>query len=178
MDLYADDIGGGFYPTAQMPMTAPFEISWIYLTRPFVNHPKIYRCPVDTSTNWDATPPRRASYGINAYFTPNHGPYWGVRNNEIEDPSGTIIGAEVVENLTTDHIMPMHWGDPPAITDAMIQAKEWDMATQRPKKVAWQRHLGRANYVFTDGHAAATDFKDTWGQVPGNPPFLDRYDTK
>ena len=159
-----------------MPMTEPFELSWIYLTRPYVEQLEVYRCPSDESVNWDAMMmQRRTSYGINAYFTPNHPPYEGIRPDSIKQPSRTIIAAELVENVAMDHFMPMYWGNPPAVVNAMMQNRQWDAATQLPKTIFHTRHLGSTNYVFTDGHAATHRFSDTWVQNQGAPPTVDWY---
>jgi prepilin-type processing-associated H-X9-DG protein len=41
------------------------------------------------------------------------------------------------------------------------------------------RHFGeRANYVFTDGHASAHPFGETWQQDPGSLPVIDWYDVR
>jgi len=177
MDLYAGDDADNFYPTARMPMTAPPETSWIHLTRPYVDALAVYRCPSDDSTNWDAgMMPRLTSYGINAYFTPNHPPYRGIRPASIANPSKTIIAAELIEDVAMDHFMPMYWGDPPAVPNAMMQAGQWDAAASAPRTIIHTRHAGRANYVFTDGHAANHVFDETWLQDPGQPPRRNWYD--
>ena len=116
MDLYAQDDPRNFYPTARMPMSAPFETSWIHLTAPYVDMLDVYHCPSDDTTQWsnDGTD-RFTSYGINAYFTPNHPPYYGIKPIQIANPAETIIAAELVQTLNggmmkADHFMPMFWG--------------------------------------------------------------------
>ena len=180
MDMYALDDAQSYYPTAQMAMMGdPFTVSWIYLTKPYVDELAVYRCPTDESDNWTAATPRRSSYGINAYFTPNHPPYFGVTPADITEPSRTIIGAELVQDLTMDHFMPMFWGDPPRVASPMAVAAQWDSVNERPRTVAHTRHpTDSANYIFTDGHAAASGFTDTWQQTAGNQPTVDWYDVR
>lgn len=179
MQMYADQDPRHFYPTARMPMTAPIETSWISLTQPLVDQLEAYRCPADASTNWESPMmPRPSSYGINAYFTPNHPPHNGITPSQIVNPSQTIIAAELIEDVAMDHFMPMYFGDPPAVTNAMMQAGQWDKTTASPTKIKYTRHVGAANYVFTDGHAATHSFADTWHQTPGSPPTRDWYDPK
>lgn len=93
----------------------------------------IYRCPGDRRTNgW--------SYGMNVYL--ELGPdddYVGKprtwrRTTSIPEPAGTIIFAE--SSSLADHIMPHFWA---SISDSI------DLASNR--------HAGRANYTFADGHA-------------------------
>ncbi len=180
MDLYAEDDPRNFYPTARMPMTAPIETSWLHLTRPYVDGRDVYRCPCDRSHNWDTGPTGRlASYGINAYLTPNHPPYRGVCPHHLRFPSRTVLAAELVEDLSTDHFMPMFWGDPAAVPNSGMEAMQWDKAKALPKTVMHSRHAGeRANYILADGHAAAHVFADTWRQEPGERPEVDWYDPK
>ena len=195
MDLYAQDDPKNFYPTAQMPATDPFEESWVYLTRPYLDDLAAYRCPNDPSENFGDPPAdphvsgdaRITSYGINAYFTPNHPPYNGIKPASIANPSQTIIAAELIEADAVmmapmkrmDHFMPMYWGDPPAEADAAIQSRQWDAAAALPKTIQHTRHFdANANYVFTDGHASTHTFEDTWQQTPGQAPDVDWYDPR
>ncbi len=177
MEMYAGDDARGFYPTARMPMTAPPETSWIHLTRPYVAALDVYVCPADASENWEAAMmPRISSYGINAYFTPNHPPHFGITPAQVTRPAETVIAAEVTEDVAIDHFMPMYWGDPPAVPNAMMQSRQWDAATQRPRTIAFDRHKQTANYVFTDGHAANHPFDETWQQHPGAEPRVNWYE--
>ena len=186
MDMYAQDDPNNFYPTARMPMSATGKPTWLDLTKPYVDELNVYRCPSDESEHWDAgTMPRLTSYGINAYFTPNHPPYSGIAPAEIAHPSETVIAAELVERMVdgtpmgADHFMPMYWGDPPAVSNTMMQDKQWDATRGRPKTIDHTRHPGEnANYVFTDGHAGTLEFDATWRQQSGSAPSVDWYDPK
>ena len=206
MTMYADQDRREFFPTARMPgmpmngdPAAPFQMSWVYLLAPyvgvemtvpddptpediqlFVQAMEVCRCPEDQSQNWDSMMmPRLASYGINAYLTPHHPPHWGVKASQIQFPSRCVLSAELTEEMGMDHFMPMYWGDPPAVVSPMIQTRQWDTATQRPKVIQHTRHGGeRANYVFTDGHAGAHPFSDTWQQFPGSAPTHNWYDPR
>lgn len=177
MQMYADEDPRHYYPTARMPMTDTSLPTWMELTESYVERLDVYRCPSDDSDNWDAAMmPRLVSYGINAYFTPNHLPYNGITPTQIAGPSQTIIAAELIDNLAADHFMPMYWGDPPAVSAMMMQNRQWDASTGLPKTVIHTRHLGRANYVFADGHAATHEFEETWQQEAGREPVIDWYD--
>ncbi len=206
MTMYADNDDQQFFPTARMPgmsmggnPAAPFQMSWIYLLAPyvgvemtvpsnptaeeiqrFVQAMEVCHCPEDHSQNWNAMMmPRLASYGMNAYLTPNHPPHWGVRISQVRSPTHCVVLAELTEEMAMDHFMPMYWGDPPAVTNPMIQARQWDRTTQRPRVIQHSRHGGeRANYVFADGHAGAYGFAETWEQTSGNRPSRNWYDPR
>lgn len=180
MDLYATDHRKNQYPTAQMMMMGdPFEMSWLYLTKPYIQDQTAYRCPADDSDKFEEAMVmnrRQTSYGINGYFTPNHGPYYGIRQEEVKNPSNTIIAAELIENITMDHFMPMFWGSPPRVSSMMAQNAQWDATLKEPKTVMIRRHDPTANYVFTDGHAGVHPFEETWMQSGGSEPEIDWYD--
>ena len=206
MTMYAGDDSRNFFPTARMPgmamggnPPAPFRMSWIYLLAPyvgvdmtlpadpspdeirdFVHTMEVCKCSEDHSENWDSMMMQRlTSYGINAYLTPNHPPHWGVKASQIFSPSRCVLSAELTEEMGMDHFMPMYWGDPPAVSNAMIHTRQWDTDTQLPKVIQHTRHAGeRANYVFADGHAEAHPFSDTWSQTLGFKPDRNWYDPR
>src|SRR5205807_130997 len=107
-------------------------------------------------------------YGINAYFTPNHPPYFGIRMASIVRPAECILVTELTDPVTEDHFMPMFFGNPPKVVDADAQDEQWDMEKAEPKQVAIRRHQGGANYVFAEGHAKYHRFPQTWQQTPGS----------
>jgi len=203
MTMYADDDPRSFFPTARMPgmsmmgdPVAPFEMSWLNLLAPYLGVDQISepdaddgqiaryierfeaaRCPEDQSQNWQATVlPRLSSYGINAYLTPNHPPYHGLRQDQVLFPDRTVLAAELKEEMGVDHFMPMFWGDPPAVANPMMQMRQWNAAENLPKVIEHTRHASeRANYVMADGHAAPHQFADTWEQTLGEKPSRDWY---
>lgn len=84
----------------------------------------------------------------------------------------------MIEDVTMDHFMPMYFGSPPRVTDGMMQGRQWDATESLPKTLAFDRHTTKANYVFTDGHAASHAFEETWVQTAASPPQVDWYDPK
>jgi len=184
MQMYADDDKDSFFPTAEMQSHSHAHgavESWIHLTEPYLEAQDVYVCPSDDSENWDEPMPmnqRVTSYGINAYFTPNHPPYHGLMPSEIVNPSKAVIAAEIIEDVTMDHFMPMFFGSPPHVANMMMQTAQWEATASVPKTLAFKRHTTTANYVFTDGHAASHAFTDTWQQINGARPTIDYYDPK
>ena len=181
MQMYADQSERNVYPTAGMMGHTP----WMELLRPYIDAPKFYRCPSDRSEKWEGDEPAApgvTSYGLNAYFTPNHPPYHGMNAVSVKRPSRTVLIGEAAYQeykIDKDHIMPMFWGDPPVVSGmmaGMARPHEWDSDTHRPKSLAFERHGGAANYAFADGHAATHPFTDTWEQAAGQPPSVDWYD--
>ena len=103
-------------------------------------------------------------------------------HSQITSGSRTITVAELAPDRARDHVMPMFWGNPAPIYSSMMamlaRANGEVGPDMEPASVAKERHSGRANYVFADGHAAAHDFADTWQQPAGQPRLRDWYDPK
>lgn len=157
--------------------TAGDAPSWVDSVQPYIKTKLLHRCPSDSSSAWNATEePRTTSYGLNAYFTPNHAPYFGLSMASILRPAECIIVAEVADSVTEDHFMPMMWGTPPKVNDPDGMEEQWDADKAEPKQVAIRRHQDGSNYVFSDGHAKWHRFAATWKQTPGNLPSVDWYD--
>lgn len=181
--LYSQDYDEG-YPFGKMDADmgdnthmAGLVESWVDTVQPYVKSRLIHRCPSDTSPLWDAMEDKRTTtYGINAYFTPNHEPYFGIRQAQIVSPSQCIIVAELDDKIVDDHFMPMLFGNPSMENDPEEKGSQWDDTTQLPKSLSIKRHQQGANYVFTDGHAKLQRFEQTWHQNIGSPPDIDWYD--
>jgi len=152
-------------------------LSWVDSVQPYIKTKLLHRCPSDSSPAWNAADePRVTSYGLNAYFTPNHPPYFGLGMAAITRPAECIVVAELADPVTEDHFMPMMWGTPPKVNDPDGMEEQWDPNTREPKQVAIRRHQGGANYAFSDGHAKWLRFERTWQQTIGDPPRVDWYD--
>ena len=131
------------------PQLARSASDWTNLLR------GIYFCPGDRRTNgW--------SYGLNVYF--ELGPdddYIGKprtwrRTTSVPQPANTILHGEGAS--LADHIMPHFWTSASDASD-----------------VASDRHGGRANYTFADGHSERLRFTETFNPVKSRDqwnPFL------
>lgn len=174
MQLYAD-ANSEIFPNAQMMAAEP---TWLDMVQPYGGNRLAYRCPSDQSPLWEpgAATPRSTTYGMNAYLSPNHPPYFGVRVTKIARPSDLIVVTELADNVAKDHFMPMYWGNPPRVANAMMQAKQWNATSQEPITLSIRRHDDGANYVFADAHADWQTFANTWNQQPGQSPTRDLYD--
>jgi len=144
--LYADDHNDTF-PRSQHSAFAHGELPWARAVAPYLGSSStswkdllknIYRCSQDQR-------PSSVSYGLNVYFElgpdddyPGYPATWR-RRIDVSNPSSTILIAE--NNSEADHIMPNFWSSPGDAVD-----------------VATDRHNGKANYIFADGHAESRDF--------------------
>jgi prepilin-type N-terminal cleavage/methylation domain-containing protein/prepilin-type processing-associated H-X9-DG protein len=157
--MHADNNDDSF-PRSQHSAFAHGELVWARALAPNLGgsttewnvlKKSIYRCSRDTRTD-------AISYGINVYFElgpeddyPGYPQTWR-RRSDIANPSATILFAE--NDSDADHIMPNFWSSPADAADC-----------------AHERHDGKANYIFADGHAESRAFNtiydpankiDTW----------------
>lgn len=141
--------------------------AWINTLRSEYQNDLVARCPVDRSPFWtkpwsDTGQYRRASFGINYYTVRrigDRGPY--NRMSMFRYPATTIWMVELAEEgefAVSDHVHPeTWWADPPRLAGEEIEP---------------ERHRGRANYGFLDGHVDKLPFEDTYLIDPtgGLPP--------
>ncbi len=145
------------FPRSQHSAFAHGELVWTRAIAPYLGATEdawqpltntVYRCPSDQNQHL-------FSYGLNVYLEVGAGddyagqPQTWRRLVDIPEPSRTILLAE--NNSAADHIMPNYWSSP---QDAMHDC-------------AHDRHLGRANYTFTDGHAASHSFDTIYDPYNG-----------
>lgn len=178
VQFYADRYDGRLI-TAGMPHGGNVDehAAWINTLQQDYQNVLVARCPSDRSRHWTvpvapANVLRRASYGTNYYLDPkialtNRGPY--DRQAAVRRPSSTILFVELVdegEYAASDHVHPEQWWSNPQ-----------RLANEQ---VFLRRHVGKANYLCVDGHAAPLRFNDTYEIDPhgGFPPrFLqNKYD--
>src|SRR5437016_90161 len=77
---------------------------WTDTMQPYAGSRLIYRCPIDNSPLWDSlVDARQTSYGLNAFFAPNHPPYYGFALSRVGQPSNCVIMAELAVQVTEDH---------------------------------------------------------------------------
>jgi len=100
--MYVQDWDEGF------PLTEPHEYGgghepvgpgWLKSCQPYVRTQLLNRCPSDSSPLWNDDDPtsRVASYGLNAYLTADHPPYYGIRLGGVNNPAQCIVVAELAD---------------------------------------------------------------------------------
>ncbi|WP_428386684.1 prepilin-type N-terminal cleavage/methylation domain-containing protein [Mucisphaera sp.] len=151
--------------------------SWFFTLADYADGELIGRCPSDNSIYWDEPSPtvnrlRRVSYALNNLITGNVFNFERYQNlNQIPNPTETIYAAELTEEdpgfAVADHFHPENWVTIPLpFLDAQVAIQ-----------LAPERHAGKANYLFLDGHAKQHAFEETF--VPGPfEPTTNLYDPR
>ncbi len=158
------------------PLTTDDGSSWTDQCQPYIKTRGIYRCPSDSSTNWDDPTPfkrRKSSYFLNLYMSGTGG-YGNLA--QIGSPAQVIYLAESVENARGDHFHPADWGD--TSEDGDTPGSGWNPATEEPIDVATRRHQGGANYGYVDGHAKWSRFSTLWFQDIPNHIYAGHFDPR
>ena len=163
LQLYSADHGGVF-PRSFHSAGASREPGWATSIAPYLGIPeataedwkivfnKLFRCPADKNSD-----PMVYSYGLNVFFEldPDGDDYVGApaswrRTSAVSNPSRTILMAEVESGssgaMTADHFMCHQWSSVNAAKNA----------------VAHERHSGKSNFLFVDGHVAPLPIADTF----------------
>ena len=137
---------------------------WISILSKYVGEQLLFRCPADRAKNFvDWNKPldeqskdlRWSSFALNALLDSKCPRYSGRYNTAraIRKPQYCVYVAESPSSWTSaDHIHP----------------EQWFYNIQLAKgQVAWDRHSGKSNYLFVDGHADTLEIEQTYSW-PGN----------
>lgn len=157
--LYAQDNQGRF-PRSSHSAAANREPGWAASIAPYLGAPpgeadaawvnREFRCPANTN---DA--PNTHSYAMNVFFELRRGDSYLGRPatwrcvTHVPRPARTILLAETAAasgGMAPDHFMAHQWSSPAAPRRA----------------VAHDRHNGRANYLFVDGHVESLPVETTF----------------
>ncbi len=131
--------------------------TWLNTLRREYRDRLVARCPSDRSLYWTQPHPvtrqiRRCSYGVNDYLSGRVEGYEGFRRLDcIRRPATTVMFVELnetTEYASSDHVHPPNW-----------VILERDAARN---ELALDRHAGKANYAFADGHAETLRFERTY----------------
>ncbi len=156
-------------------VAADSQGTWLNSLRKDYGNELLLRCPADESPHWITPVPsngllRHTSYGVNWYTVGQvggKGPFDVL--TRIPHPSTTIYVVDLAEHgppAIADHVHPETWFSNPSFLAA--------------RQVAIERHLGKANYNFIDGHVEALRFEQTYliDLGAGFPPvfLFNKYD--
>ena len=136
---------------------------WLRILAKYTGETLLFRCPGDKADNFvdwnmplNQQPDRRySSFAVNALLDPVCFRYGGRTNkynrvDNIRKPSHCIWISEspnTANFLLADHIHPESW------EGSVEYAKQF---------IAWDRHLGKSNYLFADGHVENLEFEQSY----------------
>ena len=134
--LYADDHDDSLPQSAHQGLSN----SWVQVLQEQLAGTKLHRCPTDRITT------RYYSYGINDYVLPlpNGGGF--TKLTSFPSPTDTFMMGELADSATSDHF---HFVEDAAYSPPTFAGS-----------LAVKRHLGGANYLFVDGHAARLSWNE------------------
>jgi prepilin-type N-terminal cleavage/methylation domain-containing protein/prepilin-type processing-associated H-X9-DG protein len=142
VNLFANDNNGSLPATRHQGVAN----SWVKVLQPYAEKKILYRCPVDKNTV------RSRSYAINDFLSPHAGSGGAdySRRQSVPAASETLYMAECRDSyVSSDHF---HFSE---ANDGSYEEEDF------LEQVDPQRHVGAANYLFVDGHAATVP----WEQV-------------
>lgn len=149
-------------PPSSCNITDPDQF-WLKVLSDYTNEQILFHCPADTGKNFvdwnsslsDQTDKRYSSFALNALLDPVNVRYTGTTNkynkvSNVHDPKFCIWISEAPNTdafLQADHIHPELWGGAPDYAKTFV---------------AYDRHRGKSNYLFADGHAETLEFEETY----------------
>ena len=161
LQVYLMDTGNRL-PPSSCHLTDPDDF-WLKILSDYTSEQILLQCPGDRSRNFvdwnrpldEQTDKRYSSFALNALLDPTNYRYTGTTNkynkvSEIHDPEYCIWISEAPDTeafLQADHIHPESW------EGSVEYAKTF---------IAYDRHRGKSNYLFTDGHAETLEFEETY----------------
>jgi prepilin-type N-terminal cleavage/methylation domain-containing protein/prepilin-type processing-associated H-X9-DG protein len=154
---------GGLIPPSSCFITNRKEF-WIYVLSKYTGEQLLFQCPSDDAKNfvdWDKPlseqkDRRYSSFAVNSLLDPINYRYSATGENpynnihRIRNPQHCIWISEAPNTssfLAADHIHPESW------QGSVDYAKTF---------IAHDRHLGKSNYLFIDGHTEYIDFEQTY----------------
>jgi len=149
-------------PPSSCHITDPDQY-WLKVLSKYTGEQLLFHCPSDKSNNfvdWDKplseqSDRRYSSFAVNALLDPVCFRYGGSTNrynrvDSIRRPKYCVWISEAPETedfQLADHIHPETW------EGSVEYAKTF---------IAWDRHLGKSNYLFADGHVETLQFEHTY----------------
>lgn len=149
-------------PPSSCHITNPDQY-WLRVLSKHTGEQLLFHCPSDKSKNfvdWDRPlseqkDKRYSSFAVNALLDPVCFRYSGSINrynriDKVHRPMNCIWISEAPDTESfqlADHIHPETW------EGSVEYAKTF---------IAWDRHVGKSNYLFADGHVETLEFEDTY----------------
>ncbi len=143
--------------------------SWLYELEQIAGRPEDYaRCPSDTSPRFEEPDPntgllRRSSFGLNYYLSGNLPGWEAYRDiNNVLQPASTIYLGELAETgefAVTDHFH----------TELLIGVNDVDSSAL--SQLDADRHQGRSNFAFLDGHVELVAVSEVMELDPASNPY-------
>jgi len=171
MQMYGQEHRDQIPAVACPRFDVPEENYWLYVLHRTVRQDLIARCPNDDTElpflDWDAPPPpeerdqyRWSSFALNVCLVVPPGmngdalyPQRIDRLDRIPHPESVVYLAAIRsggDDHEWDHADHFH-------------SELWDSPEDPIRDgLAWQRHTGRSNYLFADGHVETVFWKQTW----------------
>jgi prepilin-type N-terminal cleavage/methylation domain-containing protein/prepilin-type processing-associated H-X9-DG protein len=154
---------------------------WPDTLQPYIKNEQMLRCPSDPSVNWKtpltgATAIRRTSYTLNGYLAPGNSrdeqggnfPHLAA----IARPADLIFLTESSVNRTGSYFHAHVWNPP-------VSTSHWLVDVNLPDDIETNRHHGRFNATFLDGHAKSVKWTQVWFRDNNfNPPLKGNFDPR
>ena len=179
LKMYSDDNGGYLvpwavqthsvkHPTIKHRMIQPRIIPWSDLLADYVYGKGIFRCLVVHERGMSPT-----DFGMNIALSPQnetHGSDKKIHESEVMSPSSTLVfgDADRVTNKSQAWAMlssdPDEWKADPSHRGGSLTMNPY-LFSQSPNRLI-NRHQGKANVVFLDGHAETLPASELGFQYP------------
>lgn len=193
--LYLDDHDGEFLrlwrdrvgtdpAVAQLIVPAPTAIWWVdtlYHLQRTMPDPKIFNCPalkVDSTTVSSSTSPNPSAFplGIGMSYRAGAGGLTFTastttksRENEVRQPSATLIFADAGDLVTPIPANPDMWAEKPKASAVYFRPPTDGTYTTTPVRVV-ARHAGRTPAGFVDGHTESLKPSAVGYTLPAGDP--------
>ncbi|MBN2559755.1 MAG: prepilin-type N-terminal cleavage/methylation domain-containing protein [Phycisphaerae bacterium] len=162
LGMYALD-NEEYMPASACPSAeANIENYWLWILQRYSEQPLIAQCPADKTDrpflDWSDPPEDRgtwagyrwSSYAVNFSLVPTpQNPHEYNCLKKIRRPDAVVYLAAIRCGEGFDS------GD-------HIHSDLWEGLEDPKQEVAWDRHRGKSNYLFTDGHVETLHWTRTW----------------
>ncbi len=148
--------------------------SWFHLLELYAGEPLLFRCPSDRSVFFDRPVDpksgriRKVSYAVNYFVSgqmTNYEQYH--RLSQLPHPDKTIFALELYGGDSSRDARHNGFVDSDYIHAQWTAGDPEGVREQARTEVAYDRHLGRSNYLFTDGHVESLLLEQVYQKALG-----------